>query len=191
MPKNGMNIYKSARCAAGLTQERAAECLNLGVRTLADYETGQRRPSGQTVDQMAELYGAPLLRLQHAREADELGLIPRRTVPQRFELITIQLYNGLVALADKHRGRQLLQIAADGVIDDTERPLLDEIVCELEGLSAALLALRCCAGTKKDRPDAGTSERSRTRGRENLNDTSIIPKTAPNCKPLFEGRCNK
>ena len=39
------NIYAAARNAAGLTQERAAECLAISVRSLADYESGVRLPS--------------------------------------------------------------------------------------------------------------------------------------------------
>ena len=38
------NIYKAARRAAGFTQERASELLGVSVRSLADYETGQRLP---------------------------------------------------------------------------------------------------------------------------------------------------
>lgn len=186
MPKNGMNIYQCARKSSGMTQERAAERLHLSVRALADYETGQRRPPAQTVEHMAALYDAPMLRLHHLRETDELGVIPRGDEPQRFELLSIQLYNHLMSFAQKHRGQQLLQIAADGVIDETERPLLDEIVCELEAIGGALLALKVC--TKKDRFDGGTSKRPILSRAENHSNNSI-PASAPICKSDFAGRC--
>lgn len=188
MPGIGINIYKNARQMAGVTQEKAAECLHLGLRTLADYETGQRRPPSQTVERMAALYGTPMLRLYHAKETDELGVIPRAPVGQRFELVTIQLYTALMDFAERHRGQQLLQIAADGVIDEQERPLFDAIVCEMEGLSAALLAL--CVGTKK-RPSGATEERS-TRGETPASYRKLsILASEPDCKPFFEGRCNR
>ena len=38
------NIYQSARKLAGLTRERAAELLNVSVRSLADYEAEARIP---------------------------------------------------------------------------------------------------------------------------------------------------
>lgn len=136
------SIYSAARIAAGITQESAAEVLHLGVRTLADYETGARRPSAQTVSAMAQAYGAPELRLEHAMETDELGIFPERKAPERFELLVLQFYTGLMSFAQQHRGEQLLQIAADGVISNEERPLLDEIIRELDGITAVLLALR-------------------------------------------------
>lgn len=47
------NIYAAARNAAGLTQERAAECLAVSVRSLADYESGVRLPSEEVAEEIA------------------------------------------------------------------------------------------------------------------------------------------
>ena len=193
MPDYGRNLYKKARRAAGVTQERAAELLNLGVRTLADYETGQRRPPAQTVASMAALYGAPLLGLAHLREVDELGVIPQAETPARFELLTLRLYNSLAAFAERRRGRQLLGIAEDGRIDEAERPLLGEIMDDLEEIGAALLALRCVAGIKKCRPDVGASERrgEKHKGQRTLDGECIIPQNAAKCNPFSGGGAEK
>lgn len=154
------NLYKTARSRAGLTQERAAEVLHLSVESVKAYETGVRTPPDQTVRQMADAYGAPELALEHARETDELGLIPRGAAPQPLPLAAIRIYNRMIRFAERHRGQELLQIAEDGVIDETERPLLEEIVAELEEISASYLALRCARTKKEDRLERTGSRRS-------------------------------
>ena len=160
MQRKEPNIYKAARVRAGLTQERAAELLALSVESVKAYETGVRVPPSATVATMVEVYGSPGLRLEHARETDELGIIPEAAQARAFPLAAMQFYNYLLDWAAKHRGQQLLKIAEDGVVDDEERPLYSEIVCELEGMAAALLSLMCCEDTKKERPDVGASKRS-------------------------------
>ena len=187
MHPDNTNIYKTARAGAGLTQEQAAELLDLSVESVKAYETGQRTPPDATVALMAERYGTPWLRLEHARATDELGLIPKGAAPQPFELVTIQLYTHMMAFAEKHRGQQLLQIAADGVIDEDERPLLDEIVTELEGISAALLALKCCEGAKKERPELAGSKRSRSQEVPENHRGSIIAGIPRNASTICAG----
>lgn len=44
MPAEYRNIYKTARRAAGMTQEAAAERLGISVESVRAYETGQRIP---------------------------------------------------------------------------------------------------------------------------------------------------
>ena len=39
------NIYKNARKSAGMTQEKAAQLLNVSVDSLRDYEQSQRPPA--------------------------------------------------------------------------------------------------------------------------------------------------
>lgn len=154
------NIYQTARRRAGWTQEQAAELLDLSVESVKAYETDVRVPPAATVAAMAKAYDSPGLRLEHARRTDELGIIPEDARPRSFPLAAMQLYNYLLSWAEKRRGRQLLQIAEDGKIDEDERPLYDEIVCELEGIAAALLSLMYCdADTKSGRSEEATSKR--------------------------------
>lgn len=184
----GTNIYQTARLGAGLTQERAAELLDTSVESIKAYETDIRVPPDVRVSDMAEVYGAPWLRLEHARRTDKLGLIPDAARARPFPLAAIQLYNYLLEWSNKRRGQQLLKIAEDGVIADEERPLYDEIVCELEGIAAALMSLMCC-DTKKERPGVGAPERSRSREStkpENL-DKPIIPRSRGNASKICAG----
>ena len=161
MHKESTNIYKRARLSAGLTQEQAAELLEISVESVKAYETGVRTPPGSTVVLMSKLYASPGLRLEHAQATDMLGIIPEDAAPLPFPLAVMGFYNYLLQFAEKHRGRQLIQIAADGVIDENERPLYDEIVCEIEGIAAAVLSLLYCdESIKSERPEVAASKRS-------------------------------
>ena len=55
---------------------------------------------------------------------------------------TIRLFNSFARWADKRRDKQLLEIAEDGVIDEEERPMFDEIVRELGELVKDCYELR-------------------------------------------------
>ena len=44
MLENNLSMYQKARKEAGLTQEQAAECLDVSVETVKAWERAQRRP---------------------------------------------------------------------------------------------------------------------------------------------------
>ena len=133
-----MNIYKSARKFTGLTQENAAIYLHVSVDSLRKYEGGRQLPPDDVVVAMCDLYDAPALAAQHLRTASALG---KMVLPEvelcSLQTATIRLVNRVISFADAHRDRQLLMIAEDGQIDDTERPLFDAIMRDLEQLVAA------------------------------------------------------
>lgn len=52
------NIYKTARLAAGYTQESSAERLGISVESLRAYETDQRTPPSEVVELMVICYNA-------------------------------------------------------------------------------------------------------------------------------------
>ena len=158
------SIYSRARVYAGISQEAAAELLNLSVRALADYESGQRRPPAQTVDQMASLYAAPGLRLDHARETDELGMIPQSATACSIEQATLRIGKCLRRLRQNDDAGRLIEIAEDGVIDADEEADYRRITEDMRELRAAILALEHCQRAKKERPTAGTVKRSSSAG---------------------------
>ena len=173
------SIYSRARVYAGISQEAAAELLNLSVRALADYESGQRRPPAQTVDQMASLYAAPGLRLDHARETDELGMIPQSATACSIEQATLRIGKCLRRLRQNDDAGQLIEIAEDGVIDADEEADYRRIKEDMRELRAAILALEHCQSIKKERPDVGASKRSRSAGcPENHSKNSIAGKSS-------------
>ena len=174
------SIYSRARVYAGISQEAAAELLNLSVRALADYESGQRRPPAQTVDQMASLYAAPGLRLDHARETDELGMIPQSATACSIEQATLRIGKCLRRLRQNDDAGRLIEIAEDGVIDADEEADYRRITEHMRELRAAILALEHCQSIKKERPTAGTVKRSSSAGSspENHSKNSIAGKSS-------------
>lgn len=157
MDKKCPNLYQRARLSAGLTQERAAELLNLSPESLKQYEGGRRIPPDETVARMVEAYRCPWLALEHAQATDTLGVMPDVT-PRPLPMASIALRNRLQDATG--RLDALLRIAEDGVIDETERPEFDSIVVELRETMAAIYQV-IYSGAKKERPDTGMSKRSR------------------------------
>lgn len=137
------NIYQAARIAAGLTQERAAEALVISVESLRLYETDRRIPPNCIVARMSDLYNTQYLIIQHVRQADDLArsLLPD-TQQRPLEQVSMRLYRLVRDFVQRHRTDDLIDIAEDGVIDELERPKFDEIMAELEGISAAFYELR-------------------------------------------------
>lgn len=59
MSNNRQNYFRACRLRAGLKQEAAALKLNISVRTLCAYETGERLPESEIVDAMVRVYSCP------------------------------------------------------------------------------------------------------------------------------------
>ena len=163
MLTNGPNIYQAARKEGCLTQEQAAERLDVSETTVKAWEQGARVPDNETVAQMAELYGTPWLALEHLKQAGgALGVLPEVTV-QSLPTAAITLINRVLDFAERHRDRQLLRIAEDGVIDEKERPDFDAICRDLDGIVGAALQVKYTSDApdkKKERPEAASSKRS-------------------------------
>lgn len=150
MPEEYMNIYKAARRAAGITQERAAELLCVSVRSLADYETGQRIPPDDVIDRMSTIYDNVALGIQHIRETNKLMA---RVVPELEERslreVTMRIYNRMIRFYRDHKLDRLMEIAEDDQIDDKERPEHDEIISELREIIQSSMELDVFFGEKK------------------------------------------
>lgn len=73
MPDHDKTIYKTCREAAGYTQERAAELLNISVRHLARIESGEQLPPDDIAYSMVMLYDSQYLAVQHLRRASQLA----------------------------------------------------------------------------------------------------------------------
>ncbi|WP_297289167.1 helix-turn-helix domain-containing protein [uncultured Flavonifractor sp.] len=144
MPGDYRNIYKTCRTAAGLTQEAAAERLGVSVESVRAYETGQRIPPTHVVRQMAVLYNAVYLGLQHLQETDDLysSVVPEIR-PKSVLEASAKLTNRIFAFAESHADRRLLRIAEDNVIDAGERAEFDAIMEDLQEIVEAALELRC------------------------------------------------
>ena len=175
MPGEYLNPYQKARKTTCLTQEQAAERLGLSAESLKQYELGKRVPANAVVWQMVQIYDTSWLALEHLRDTSEaLGVLPEVTV-QSLPTAAIQLINRVLAFADRHRDRQLLRIAEDGVIDDAERPEFDDIVRDLDGIVGAALQVKFTPGIKKGRLDVGASKRQDLRLASEIDRKNNIP----------------
>ena len=160
MPGEYPNLYQKARKTTRLTQEQAAERLGLSAESLKQYELGKRIPPDAVVQRMVELYGTAWLALEHRKATDTLGVLPDVSI-KPLPMASLSLRNRFCAAAGNLD--ELLLIAEDGVIDDTERSKFDSIVEEMRDLMAAICQLIYAPeadGIKKERPEAGTSKRS-------------------------------
>ena len=175
MPGEYLNPYQKARKTTCLTQEQAAERLGLSAESLKQYELGKRVPSNAVVWQMVQIYDTSWLALEHLRDTSEaLGVLPEVTV-QSLPTAAIQLINRVLDFADRHRDRQLLRIAEDGVIDEAERPEFGDIVRDLDGIVGAALQVKFTPGIKKGRLDVGASKRQDLRLASEIDRKNNIP----------------
>ena len=194
MDRKSPNLYQRARLSTGLTQERAAELLNLSPESLKQYEGGRRIPPDETVTRMVEAYRCPWLALEHAQATDRLGVMPEVNV-QSLPTAAITLINRVLDFAERHRDRQLLRIAEDGIIDENERPDFDAICRDLDGIVGAALQVKYPSEappkTKKERPEAATSERSGEKVCGIGSTTGCInysTRSTPHARPNFAGK---
>ncbi len=142
MPAEYRNIYKTARRAAGMTQEAAAERLGISVESVRAYETGQRIPPNDIVEQMVICYNAQHLAYQHLHETNALisRIVPQ--LEQRTVLeVAVRIYNRMNNFQRLNSLDRLMAIAEDGRIDDSEREEFDTIVAELREIIQSGLEL--------------------------------------------------
>lgn len=144
MQTDSSNIYKKARMAAGITQERAAELLDISVRSLADYENGVRVPQCDVVDGMVTVYNSQLLAVQHVRmEAQAIRDILPEVRAMRLPEAVLTLVHAIYDFSDDRLDRELIEIARDGVISEDEEERFEHIMQQMGMCYAAYLSLRC------------------------------------------------
>ena len=178
-------LLKNAREARGWTQEQAAEEVAVSVDSWYAYEANKRLPGRDTVGRISVALDAPWLALAYLDIVSEsLGVLPAL---QARELPTavLTLLDRVLAFNEKCRARQLMAIAQDGVIDEEERDVYDEIVDDLDGIIEAALAVKYPKGQKKNRLDVGTSKRLSVSGQTENNRRNIISHLAGNTSPNF------
>ena len=143
MSMNCGSMYARHRNAAGITQERAAELLGVAPRTLQAWERGESTPPNTRVLAMCDIYCSPTLAIEHLRYNSIIAydvLPPVRAVPVAQGVC--QLIGALRKLEEIHAEDRLLDIAADGKVDEIERADFDQLLIELDPVMSAVLALR-------------------------------------------------
>lgn len=143
MQKTPRNICRIGRKHAGMTQERWAETLDISAETVRGYEAGEFMPSDDIALRMADAAGMPVLSHWHLlnKSAVARDLLP--DVPLlSLSLAVVQLLRAISRFTAAHRSDQLLEMAADGRIDGSERLDYQDILDELQDITTAAWALR-------------------------------------------------
>lgn len=144
------NVYFKARKRAAIYNERlysregAAELLGISVSTLADYELGNTKviPVDKVV-LMADLYKAPELKNQYCKTECPIGRqMPIATEIKGLEGITLRLLREFDADRIGKMKQQLMDIAADGIIDEDEKPYLQNILGKLDDITKTISEMR-------------------------------------------------
>ena len=147
--KTSSNMFYKARCEASAHNERlssregAADIMSIDRGRLYRIESGIANPYPEEVHMMADLYNAPELRNHYSRETCPLG----RDMPvlelEDLDRITVRAMASLRKVAQTKES--LLDITADGVITEDEKPELRRILETLDEVTAIAQSLKVWA----------------------------------------------
>lgn len=143
------NIYCQCRKAAVLkneklrTREGAAEVLGYSVSALAGWELDTDRPSPEAVLTMSEAYQAPELKSHYCRNICPLGAGMPELKVRDIDRITVLAISSIKKVCQSKES--LLDIVADGVITEEEKPTLAEIIKNLDELTDIAQSLKAWA----------------------------------------------
>lgn len=180
MPGKYITGLKTARQTARMTQEQAAEAADVSLESWKAYEYGDRLPPAETAKRICEALAAPWLKLEYAQlYTDALGILPQGIQAVGMPVAVLNLIDKASELSDAYR--RLVQIAADGRIDESEEP-------DFEGIKGVILDVIAAGyqviytqdipeppGIKKGRLDAGTSKRQDLRLASEIDRKNNIP----------------
>ena len=135
MKENYGNIYRNARKAAGLTQERWAEFLGVSAEAVRQYESGMIMPAEDVLLSMADISGIKALPYWHLSQKSRIaaGILPElsdgKTIPEAVLAL-------LIRLDDFREGsmKDLIRIAEDGKVTDDERRTYEHAMRQLNEL---------------------------------------------------------
>lgn len=148
MEPESRNIYRTARKVAGLTQERWAEAVGVSVDSIRGYEAGTQTPSDEVVKAMSEISGLSPLSYWHLCRKSELAA----EVLPAVEVVPLpQAVCALVSLMQsfvRDYPEQLLDMAANGRIDELEQADYEQILEDLDRVVAAAMQLKYAEGGK-------------------------------------------
>lgn len=142
MDNQSRNIYRNARVAAGLTQERWAEHLGVSADSVRKYESGEMMPGDDVVLTMAEVSGQLILPYWHLTRKSRVAAAILPELDRELGLPEAVL-SLLIQVDDfREQGLQkMLRIAADGRVDAREAADFDKAMEQLLRVVSAAMAL--------------------------------------------------
>lgn len=140
------NVFYQARIKASKhndalsSRDGAADMMAIDRGRLFRIENDIANPYPEEVHMMANLYCAPHLRNIFCNKCCPLGCNVPDTEPADLDRITVK---ALATLRKVTQVREdLLTITEDGIIDDNEKPILDEIIETLDELNKVTAHLK-------------------------------------------------
>jgi len=143
------NVFYKARYAASShneqlsSREGAADIMSIDRGRLYRIESGITNPYPEEVHLMADLYNAPELRNYYCTNVCPLGYDMPKLELEDLDRITVKTLSALSRLATSKE--ELLDIAADGIISEDERPTLEKVLRNLEDVAQMAQSLKVWA----------------------------------------------
>lgn len=140
--KENKNIYQQRREELGLTREQAAELLEyISDDRIAKIESGKTLPRAEEVLTMAKAYKEPGLCNFFCTHECEIG---QKYIPKAEEKDLAQITVEMLAeINDLNQEKErLIEIAVDGVIDESEREDFQKIHERLNEMSRSIASLQ-------------------------------------------------
>lgn len=126
------NIYRNARKASGLTQERWSEYLGVSVEAVRQYENGAIMPAEDVLLMMADISGMKILPYWHLSRKSRIA---GRILPELEEQQSLpEAVLGLLIRIEDFREQglaQMMRIAQDGRICEEEIPAYNRALSQL------------------------------------------------------------
>lgn len=144
--KTSSNIFYQARCGASAhneqlrSREGAADIMSIDRGRLYRIESGVANPYPEEIHLMADLYNAPELENYYCTEICPLGCEMPKVRVESLDRISLKAF----AAFNKLKGAKglLLEIVADGVISEEEKPDMRKILAYLEELEGVTQNLK-------------------------------------------------
>lgn len=140
------NIFYQARCKASAhndqlkSREGAADIMLIDRGRLYRIESGLANPYPEEIVLMSDLYGAPELRNYFCTTTCPLGKNMPKIEAVGLDRISLKALSSFGKIKDAKK--LLLDITADGVIEENEKPALDKIVKTLDEITQITLELK-------------------------------------------------
>ena len=147
--KTSANIFYQARCKASAhneqlkSREGAADIMSIDRGRLYRIESGITNPYPEEIHLMADLYNAPELRNYYCREMCPLGCDMPVLELDDLDRITVRAMASLRKVTETKE--ILLDITADGIITDEEKPTLKKILATLDEITVIAQSLKVWA----------------------------------------------
>lgn len=148
MHENQGNAIQRARISSGLTQEALAERAGYSADSVRAWECGARTASLEALSRLQVVLDAPWLSGVYLMEQTDAlrELLPDFRVGMPLAQAAAGYITCVLDLIDNRVDRKLLQLVADGKIDEVEQPVFDEIMRLAASANRAYYEMRFAAG---------------------------------------------